>query len=70
MFRSRVFALPDAFHVALEYGRAETPGHSSRTCSSKEKVRLPVSSARLELDWSSAEPEQQVLERFVRLQSK
>jgi hypothetical protein len=70
MFRSRVFALPDAFHVALEYGHAETPGHSSSTCSSKEKVRLPVSSARLELDWSSVEPEQQVLERFVRLQSK
>ncbi|WIA33117.1 hypothetical protein OEZ86_006269 [Tetradesmus obliquus] len=70
MFRSRVFASPDAFHVALEYGHNETPGHSSSSCSSKEKVRLPVSSARLELDWSSAEPEQQVVERFVRLQSR
>ncbi|KAF6264631.1 hypothetical protein COO60DRAFT_1457519 [Scenedesmus sp. NREL 46B-D3] len=69
MFRTRVFAAPDAFHVALEYGHAETPGNSSSTCSSKEKVRLPVSSARLELDWSSTEPEQQTVERFVRLQS-
>lgn len=78
MFSSRVFRVgpPDAFHVVLEYGHTETvPEATSRSSTPsggrwREKVRLPVSYARLELDWTSSESETSVLERFVQRQSK
>lgn len=63
MFRSRVFGPPDAFHVLLEYGSAESDA-------SKQKVRLPVSAATLEFDWTSTEAEAIIIQRFVQQQSK
>eukprot|EP00878_Enallax_costatus_P012029 GHUV01012560.1.p1 GENE.GHUV01012560.1~~GHUV01012560.1.p1 ORF type:complete len:820 (+),score=326.73 GHUV01012560.1:341-2800(+) len=65
MFRSRVFGPPDAFHVVLEYGAA-----APEQGSVKQRIRLPVSAARLEFEWTSTEPEHQVIERFVQRHSK
>eukprot|EP00775_Hariotina_reticulata_P011345 gene11345-11494_t len=68
LFRTRVFGgSPDAFHVACEY--------SCTSLDSRAGCASPSSSnwsplARLELDWTSAEAETQVVERFVQRQSQ
>lgn len=65
MFRNRVFG-NDAFHVVLEYGPGDALGdHAPVT-----QIRLRVAAARLEFDWTSAESEAQIVERFTKLQSQ